>query len=112
MNTKQVLKIVDSLAAKKGVSRQQIIDSILYSGTIQFDNLNDRINMANRVCPNFTSEQVDNIFNSLQNALFDAGYPNPDNLVLSYVLTDTPPKDAIYIEPIGSLQLAFVLEEA
>lgn len=110
MNTKSLLKIVDAIATEKNLTRSKVIDSILYTGTVKFGNLNDRINMANRVCPNYTTEQVDAIFNDLQDALFAAGYAVPDDLQLSYMLTDTPPKEAIFVTPVRSLQLAFVLD--
>lgn len=103
MSTKSILQAIKDEASRLGVSQSKVIDTTLHSGILTFGNLNDQVNMFNRVAPNITPQQGDQIMSELA----AAGVTEGQRLV--YELTDQKSENHILEYPIGSMFIAFTL---
>lgn len=102
-----VQRILDESVAKpeyQGMSRMQIIDSVLYSGKVTWGNENDWVNCMNRVAPHITYKESSKIYNEL-NEITDNGD------ILNYVISDVKPETSFATFEIDALFLVFNLEK-
>ena len=95
----RIEQIIDSLKGEENPI--SIIDSVLHSGVIVMGNLNDFTNMVNRVAPNFSNEQLENLIEELR----IKGVKDGDKLI--YKLTTESSEDNVYELKIGNTILAF-----
>lgn len=80
---------------------KKVLDSTLYSGNFIFGNINDRINLINRVCPSLSDEEMDELFDKL----VEAGVEDSDKLF--FVLGNEVLEGSILDYPVKDLTLSF-----
>jgi len=94
--------IKDIKEALKGEENpMKVIDSILHSGTVELGNVNDFVNMANRVAPNLTPEQLEDLQEQLRIKEVKEGEK------LIYKLSTESSDQNVYEVKIGNLFLTF-----
>ena len=105
MNTKDLVSAVkDSVKNNpefEGKEISKVVDTVLHSGTMVMGNLNDQMNVINRVAPNLPSETSDKIFQELA----EAGVEQGDKV--EYELTDELRDEFVYSFKLGKMYLAF-----
>lgn len=80
---------------------KKITDESLLQGTFVFGNENDRVNLINRVCPSLSNEEIEDIFNKLE----EKGVDSSDKLF--FVLGSEDIEGSILEVPIKGLKLSF-----
>lgn len=95
----KVQEIKDALKGEE--NPMEIIDSVLHSGTVELGNQNDFANMAMRVAPNLSSEELEDLQKQLRTKEVKEGEK------LIYKLTTESSEQNVYEIKIGNLFLTF-----
>lgn len=87
-------KVIDAIQQlENNPNAKHILDSILYKGNLTVGNQNDYVNCINKCYPNASSDQVNDIFEHLEETL-------DEGTVCKYFLLDTADEDSVYSIPV------------
>lgn len=80
---------------------KKIVDSTLIDGHFVLNNDNDRVNFINRVCPNISEEEQEDLFDALREVA------SKDDSKFYFVLSDEPLRDSVLEWPVENMTISF-----